>query len=232
MANKSGNAYALTILCPILPGVPSNSPTGQSGQTYTALLRDQLQTLHLNEDSPMAQVPNTYLCRFWVLSDVPYQGKPAFLEHLKSDYLVFSSNFYGELEPYITGMWNALKDSVLAVLWHCVGHETVHDASSFIDYIKKCQVTTTFFFNGSTDEPLADQLKNLYLKQEFSKFAFENQGKSARELQDAFCGFVQRTQPANLAGPTWAAGAYHLDNVGKGAEVPTGAEISKAAGSK
>jgi len=213
MANKSGNAYALTILCPILGGAPPDSPAGTGGQTYTTLLRNLLQTLHVNEESPMAKVPNTYLCRFWVLSDVPYQGKPAFLEHLKSDYLVFSSNFYGELEPYLEGMWNALKEGVLAILSHCVGHETVHDASSFIAYIKKCQVTTTFFFNGSTDEPLAEQLKNLYLKQEFSKFAFENQGKSARELQEAFREFVHRTQPANLTGPTWVAGAYHLDRV-------------------
>ena len=213
MANKSGNAYALTVLCPILRGVPSDSPAGNSGQTYTALLRNVLQTLHVNEESPMAKVPNTYLCRFWVLSDVPYQGKPAFLEHLKSDYLVFSSNFHGELEPYLAGMWKALQEDVLAILWHCVGHEAVRDAKSFIEYVKKCHVTTTFFFNGSTDEPLVEQLKNLYLKQEFSRFAFENQGKSASELQEAFRGFVQRTQPTNLDGPTWAPGAYHLDRV-------------------
>ena len=79
MANKSGNAYALTVLCPIRGGVPPSSSAG-SGQTYTALLQNQLQKLHMNEQSPMAKVPNTYLCRFWVLSDVLYQGKPAFLE--------------------------------------------------------------------------------------------------------------------------------------------------------
>ena len=75
-------------------------------------------------------------------------------------------------------MWNALKDKILAVLAHCVGHEMIRDAPTFIEYVKKCQVTTTFFFNGSTDEPLAEQLKNLYLKQEFSRFAYENQGKT------------------------------------------------------
>jgi hypothetical protein len=214
MANKSGNAYALTILCPIRGGLPPASSAG-SGQTYTALLQNQLQKLHMNEQSPMAQVPNTYLCRFWVLSDVPYQGKPAFLEHLKSDYLVFSSDFYGELDPYLEGMWNALEAGVRAILGHCVDGETVNDAKSFIEYIKRCQLSTTFFFNGSTDEPLAQQLKNLYLKQEFSKFAFENQGKRAKELQGAFREFVDRTQPTNISGPTWAAGAYHLDRVVK-----------------
>jgi hypothetical protein len=212
MANKSGNAYALTILCPIRPGVPTLAE-GAGGQSHTTLLRNQLEAIHVNEESPLAKIPNTYLCRFYVLSDVLYQGNPAFQEHLKSDYLVFSSNFHGELEAYLGGMWNAVKEEILGILSHCVGHQTVRDAASFIEYIKKCQVTTTFFFNGSTDEPLAEQLKNLYLKQEFSKFAFENQGKSASQLQEAFRSFIERAQPANIAGPTWRAGAYHLDRL-------------------
>ena len=213
MANTSGNAYALTVLCPILPGVPAGSPEETGGRTHTTILRNLLQTIRVNDQSPMAKVPNTYLCRFWVLNDVPFQGNPAYLEHLKSDYLVFSSNFYGDIDTYLRGMWDALKEDVLAILVHCVASETVVDAARFIEYIKKCQVTTTFFFNGSTDEPLAEQLKNLYLKQEFSAFAFANQGKSAAELQRTFAEFVERTQPENLQSPTWTAGAYHLDRV-------------------
>ena len=213
MGNTSDNAYALAVLFPILPGFPPGAGDGAGGQTHTTLLRNLLQTLHVNEKSNMAKVPNTYLCRFWVLSDIPFQGSPAFLEHLKSDYLVLSANFHGELEPYLQGVWSALREDVLAILAHCVAHESVRDEASFIAYVKKCQVTTTFFFNGSTGEPLAEQLKNLYLKQEFSAFAFDNQGKSAAELQQAFLEFVKRTQPENVAGPTWAAGAYHLDRI-------------------
>ena len=74
-------------------------------------------------------------------------------------------------------------------------------------------MTTTFFFNGSTDEPLAVQLKSLYLKQEFSKFAFENQNKSPQEVQAAYREFVKRAQPQNLDGPTWQAGSYKLETV-------------------
>jgi hypothetical protein len=213
MANKSGNSYALTLLCPILPGVPKECPEGLEGQPNVACLRYALQKVRLNQDSPMSRVPNTYLCRFYILNDVPYQGHPSALEHLKSNYLVFSSNFHGELDDYLTGMWNAVKDEVQFVLGHCVGFDKVRNVKDFIAYIKRCQVNTTFFFNGSTDEPLADQLKNLYIKQEFSKFAFENQGKSARELQQAFQAFVNRTQPGNVANPTWRAGAYYLDRV-------------------
>jgi len=183
------------------------------GQTHTACLRYKLQKVRVSQDSPMALVPNTYLSRFYILTDVPYQGKPAHLDRLKSDYLVFSSNFYGDLEPYLEGLWKGIEADVRAIMQYCVGFETVRDAASFIEYVKKCQVETTFFFNGSTDEPLADQLKGLYLKQEFSKFAFENQGKGPRELRDAFRSFVERTQPSNVAGPTWRPGAYHLDKV-------------------
>jgi hypothetical protein len=213
MANKSGNAYALTLLCPILQGSPKQSPDGMDDQTYSALIRYQLQQLRVGEESPMARVPNTYLSRLFVLDDVPYQGKPAYLEHLKSNYLVFSSNFHGELEDYLNGMWNAVNQEIKAILQYCVGFSGVNSAETFIRYVKACQVTTTFYFNGSTDESLAEQLKSLYLKQEFSKFAFANQGKSPAELQAAFQEFVQRTQPRDLSSPTWKAGSYHLDTV-------------------
>jgi hypothetical protein len=171
----------------------------------------------MGEDSPMAKVPNTYLARFYILDDVPYQGKPATLEHLKNHYIVFTVNLHGELEPYLQGMWAAAEPEIYEVLQYCYGFETVHDAASFTAYIKKCQVATTFYFNGSTDEPTAVQLKNLYIKQEFSRFVYENQGKSAAELKAAFGEFVKRTQPENVEFPTWRVGAYKLDNVVVGA---------------
>ncbi len=214
MPNKSGNAYALTLLCPLRDGVPTQYPEGMEGQTHAACARYMLQdVLRVSENSPMAKVPNTYLSRFYILNDVPYQGKPAVLEHLKSNYLVFSANFHGELEPWLTGMWRAIEADIRGLMRHCYGFETVHDSASFIAYIKKCQVETMFFFDGSTDEPVAEQLKNLYLKQEFSKFVFENQGRDARELQAAFLEFVRSARPDDLTGPTWQPGAYKLESV-------------------
>lgn len=214
MANKSGNAYALTLLCPILPGTPSNPEPGLEGQSYVACLRFQLQKL--SDHKQMSKVPNTYLSRCYVLDDVPYQGNPASMEHLKSKYLVFSANFHGELDDYLTGMWNAVKPEIQYILGHCVGFSEVNDVASYVAYIKKCQVTTTFFFNGSTDDPLDEQLKALYLKQEFSKFVFENQGKKPADLQAAFSQFLQRAQPENTASPTWKPGVSGLDKVVSG----------------
>ena len=207
MANKNNNAYGLTTFSPIINGHRGN-------QSYSAVIRGWLEDtekMPLDEKSPLAKVPNTYLCRFYVLDDVIYEGKPAKVDHLKSSYLVFTSDFHGDLESYLRGMWEHAGETVGQLWQYCVGFKGINSADDFIDYIKKVQLKTTFFFNGSTDESLAEQLKSLYLKQEFSKFAFEHQSSTPQQLQQAFAQFVARAKPTVLAGPTWRAGASSLD---------------------
>jgi hypothetical protein len=213
VANVSGKAYALTLFCPIRPGVAVPPDAGLEGQSCAAHIRYALQQLKVGLDSPSSRVPNTYLCRLFVLDDVHFEGHPAVLEHLKSAYLVFEANIYGDRDTWLRGLWASISNEIRGILRNCVGFEGVTDAERFIDYIKKCQVTTTFFFVGSNDLPLAEQLKGLYLKQEFSKFVCANQGKSAAELQAAFRDFVERTKPAELTGPTWKPGVYRLEDV-------------------
>jgi hypothetical protein len=198
MANTAGKAYGLTLLCPI--------KGDEAGYSYGDIIRNRLENFPLNAASPMAKVPNTYMCRFYVLDDVKYQGYPAEEEHLKSRYLVFCCNFYGDLDTYLTGLWRAIEMDVRNLLEHCVAFNKVSNEQDFVAYVKKCQVNNTLYFNGSTDDPLAEQLKALYLKQEFSRFVFNNHGKSAAELQKAFLEFVAITQPDNLAGPSWQPG--------------------------
>ena len=206
MANQNGNAYGLTALIPIKNG-------SEAGESYASKVRRLLQewTLERNEHSPMAKVPNTYLCRFYVLNDVFYQGSPAREEHLNSRYLVFSTNFYGELELYIQGMWETAQTGLKQLLQYCVAFNRINNVEDFIGYIKRCQIDNALFFNGSTDDPLVEQLKALYLKQALAHFLFThqrliNQGaKGAAELQQAFKAFVQHTRPES-AEPTWNPG--------------------------
>ncbi len=228
MPNVSGKAYALTVLAPI-----KSSPNG--GSAYADEVKYRLNCLGVNEQSPLAKVPNTYLARLFVLNDVYYESTPGrdpfnilrdfwsifqgaekarkyrFTtlpkeDHLKSRYLVFSCNFHGDLDTYLRNMWAAIADQIRHICEHCVRFDRVHDAESFIAYIKKCQIETTLFFVGSNDEPLAEQLKALYLKQEFAKFAVQHQGVPAAELQKAFAAFVERTRPKELSGPSWVPG--------------------------
>lgn len=230
--NVSGKAYALTILSPI-----KNAYT-QEEIAYADVIRDHLQNWNFENNSPMAKVPQTYLCRFFVLDDVYTESQPTggaldtfsdFLpavpdsirrntvpkeDHLKNRYLVFSCNFHGgenaDLDGYLRGMWNAISDRVKE-LWHyCYGFEKVKDAETFICYMKQCQMEASLFFNGSNDESLPEQLKALYLKQEFAKFVIDNQGLDASHIKVNLQAFMQRVAPTNLTEPTWAAGKYRI----------------------
>lgn len=203
MPNENGNAYALTVLCPLLPG------SGRD-ESPSAITRNFLNNTRTDEQSPMAKVPNTYFCRFFVLDDVLYERKPAKLEHLKSDYLVFECNLHGALEPYLMGLWEHAGDFVRELFKYGVAFDGVRNSRDFVGYVRKCQVETTFYFNGSTDESPAEQLKALYLTQEFSKFAFAHQGSAAAELQRDFRAFIAQVKPFELF-PTWRPGASSLE---------------------
>lgn len=228
-SNVNGNAYALTCLCPIRKG-------HFEGTAYSDEVRHRLQNWGLLEHSPMAKVPQTYLCRFFVLDDVYYESLPGtefggtffdFLsifsdrfrrralpreDHLKSKYIVFSCNLHGNLDSYLHTMWNTISDDIRHIWQFCYGFDQVHDAASFAAYIRKCRLDASLFFVGSTDDPLPEQLKSLYIKQEFSRFAEEHQGLPAADLQKAYQAFIQRVQPLNVEGPSWRAGQSHLQN--------------------
>ncbi|MGH8511726.1 MAG: hypothetical protein ACREU8_10215 [Gammaproteobacteria bacterium] len=233
MGNISGNAYALTILSPIKEGIIE-----EEENAYADKVRDLLQAWNSLPNSPMTPVPRTYLCRFFVLDDVYTESLPgasvldAFSDllplvpdsvrrgalpkedHLKSRYLVFSCNFYcgpnGDVDTYLRGMWDAIGSQIREIWGYCYGFQGVNDAASFVTYMKKCQLTASLFFVGSNDEPLDEQLKALYLKQEFAKFAVENQGLDVAVLRANYQTFIKRVDPSNLTAPTWTAGKYRL----------------------
>ena len=236
-SNISGNAYALTVLSPIKEGFTPDE------KSYADTVRDRLQNWNFEENSPMALVPQTYLCRYFVLDDVYTESLPGasaidtFVDwlpvvpdklrhcywpnqdHLKSRYLVFSCNFHGgpkgDLDGYLRNMWNAISDRIKEVWGYCYGFDEVDNADKFIAYIKKCQREATLFFVGSNDDPLEEQLKALYLKQEFSKFAVANQGLDAATLRANFKEFIQSVAPTNLTAPTWVPGGYRVDKLVK-----------------
>lgn len=223
MANTSGQAYGLTTLCPIINGYASvfnsslNSnttdgaaPTKQS-QSHDKEIRRLLQALPSDEGSLFAKTDNTYFARLFVLNDVFFQqGNDFKRDQLKSKYLCFNSNFHGELEPYLTGMWDNNESLVREIWQHCVAFEQVNNAEDFVAYIKSCQIDTTLFFNGSNDKPLAEQLKALYVKHMFSEFVLTQQGKSAADTKQGFKYFLQRVQLNNIDSPSWKPGQSQI----------------------
>jgi len=214
MPNQNGNVYGLTILSPII-----NDPDGDI--SHDCAIRDYLSGLPRDHRSPFAKISSTHLARLVVMDDVVFVGVPAREEHLQSKYLVFETNFDGDLDTYLTRMAKDAPEEVHAVWQHCVGYPGVQDPAAFAAYMKKCQLDTTFFFADVNNKTVQQTLRALKLQSGLAHFIEANQGKSAAEIQAAFRQFVDRVRraPEPLAG--YYEGHSHPPAQGTGAVVRT-----------
>jgi hypothetical protein len=189
MANQSGQIYGLTILSPILE-------SNRLDICHATELRWYLASLARNHTSPFAQVSSTHFARLVVMDDVVFVGAPAREEHLKSRYLVFETNFDGDLNRYLTRMAVEIPGLVNSVWKHCVGYPGLADPNAFIAYMKKCQIETTFFFADVNDRTVQQNLKALQVQSALSHFVERNQGKPPGEVQKSFGVLLKRLAEA------------------------------------
>lgn len=210
MPNQSGNVYGLTILAPIINGAAGDI-------SHDCAIRDFLADLPRDHRSLFAKVSSTHLARLVVMDDVVFVGTPAREEHLRSKYLVFETNFDGDLDTYLERMAREAPEDVHAVWQHCVGYPGVKDPAAFAAYMKKCQIETTYFFADVNNKTVQQTLRALKVQSGVAHFIEANQGKSASEIQAAFGQFLEKVRHA----PEPLAGEYeghpHLPERGEGA---------------
>ncbi len=183
MANQSGSVYGLTILSPI-----AEKPKGEDSPALA--IRKYLAHLPIDENSPFAKVSSTHLARLVVMDDVVFVGSPAHEEHLQNQYLIFEANFDGELDDYLKRMAQEIPEHIDAVWTHCVGYPGVHSVEAFAAYMKKCQITTTFYFADVNNKTVQQTLEALSAQKALADFVEEHQGLPAADLQASFVQFV------------------------------------------
>jgi hypothetical protein len=195
MANRSGNIYGLTILSPIKNDVQAEVSPSLAIRTY-------LQTLPQDQSGPFAKVSSTHMARLVVLNDVVYFGVPSHEEHLEAQYLIFESNFDGDLDTYLGRLAREAAAEVDAVWQHCDGYPGINDVNAFVAYMKKCQIKTTFYFADVNDKTVQQTLQALQTQSSVTAFIESNQGKPPEELQRAFVRFLEtlRTMPVPTPG--------------------------------
>jgi hypothetical protein len=195
MADQSGQVYGLTILSPIIENERIDI-------CHATELRWYLASLPRDHTSPFARVSSTHLARLVVMDDVVFVGAPAHEEHLKSRYLVFETNFDGDLDTYLDRMAREIPEVVESVWKHCVGYPGVADAAAFAAYMKKCQITTTFFFADVNDKTVQQNLRALQVQSALAHFIEKHQGQPAAEIQKSFGVLLERLAkaPAPLPG--------------------------------
>jgi|SRR5579872_75653 len=185
MADQSGSVYGLTILSPI-----KQNPSAEV--SHSCAIRKVLAGMPRDERSPFAKVSSTHMARLVVMDDVVFVGMPSCEEHLQSQYLIFETNFDGDLDTYLERMVDEIRDEVNAVWQHCWGFPGTDEVSKFKAYMKNCQVTTTFFFADVNDKTVQDTLLALQSQAAVSEFIERNQDKPPAEVQKQFAEFMQK----------------------------------------
>jgi hypothetical protein len=194
MPNENGNVYGLTVLSPIIDD-ESATPS------HDLQIREYLATLPTGEESPFALAPGTHLARLVVMDDVIYVGAPACEEHLRSKYLVFESNCDGDLETYLRGLAASVPEQLDAIWSHCVGYPGAANPQAFVDYIKACQIETTFFFAAVNDKSVPQTLSALQTQRAVADFIACHQGMEPALLQEEFAEFVAVLKSAPVPRP-------------------------------
>jgi hypothetical protein len=170
--NVSGQAYALTVLTPILDG-------------HAAELTAHLDALPEGQGSPLARVAGTHLGRWVVIDELKHQGHgQRHRDHLKASRLLFTSNFDGALDPYLEKLQTQLGEDADAVWGHCRGYPG--RGPGFAGWIKAHEIEAALFFAAYGSHTVEQVHANLEKRARLIEFALGAQGLEPAELKARF----------------------------------------------
>jgi hypothetical protein len=172
--NVSGQAYALTVLTPILDG-------------HAQPLTEHLEGLPEGPDSPLARVPGTHLARWVVIDQVKFMGHgQRHHDALGESRLLFTSNFDGELDPYLEALRTALGEDADAVWSHCRGYPGHRDPAQFAGWLRAHAIEAALFFAAYGGHTLEQVHANLEVRAGMIEFALGAQSLSPADLKARF----------------------------------------------
>jgi len=131
--NVSGQAYALSVLTPVLDGRADD-------------LREYLGGLGEGDASPLARVPGTHIARWVVIDDVVFQGEGQRRRDKLTPRLLFSSNFDGDEGAYLEGLRTGMAEEADAIWGHCRGYPGHADGPAFAAWMRAHMLEAALFF--------------------------------------------------------------------------------------
>lgn len=170
--NVVGQSYALTVLTPILAG-------------HEIALDKHLRALP-GKASPFALVPRTHFARWVIIPQPAFEGPPMRPDPWKSQYLIFTSCFDGDLPSYLDDLSGLIGPAVDAVWEHCVGYPGSADPARFADYLRHNQIETELYFTAYPDATVQQVRDSLELRHTVTEFAVASQGMTDAELHAAW----------------------------------------------
>ena len=135
--NIVGGTYSLMIWTPIRPGAEDE-------------LRAYLDGLD-KQASPLAKLPRTHMARWLVVPDMPAAPGTNLRDPLGNQYLLFTSNFDGDVDSYLHELVERMPVEAAAIWSHCVGCPQPAEGVALKAYLHRNQVDSGFAFAAYRD---------------------------------------------------------------------------------
>jgi hypothetical protein len=170
-SNVAGQAYALTVLTPIVPGQEDS-------------LREYLESLS-QQDSPLARLPRVHFGRWVIVADFHNEPEQPKQDHLALQYLLFTTCSDGSRDAHLDALCTELAPEAREIWGRCVGCPDPPRGEALKRYLIHNQLKTGFFVAAYPKATVKDVRRSLDLRQRVIDLAVRTQGMDAAELQSA-----------------------------------------------
>lgn len=171
--NVLGQSYAFLAMMPIIAG-------------REIALRDHLRGLPTGEGSPLAPIGRTHFGRWVIMPQPAFGGAPQRPDPFKSQYLLFSVCFDGDLPSYLDDLCSMIGDECDRIWSHCAGYPGSADRAAFARYFTRNQVDTEVYFSAYPESTVGRVRESLALRNQLVDFAVGAQGLDDAELHRRF----------------------------------------------
>jgi hypothetical protein len=167
--NRRGQAYALTVITPIVPG---EEPALEA-------------FLVAARPSPLAKLPRTHFGRWVVVPALPTEPEQPREDPLGCALLIFSVSFDGGRDSYLDELCELMADEAREIWGRCVGSGSAA-GTELKAYLLHNQIRTGFFVAAYPKATVATVKRCLRVRERMIEFANRSQAMAPRELRRAF----------------------------------------------
>jgi hypothetical protein len=171
VSNRAGQATAFMAITPILASKEDE-------------LRSYLEGLAAGP-SPFASLSRTHFARWVILNDWDDRYQPR-KDPLRSRYLIFTSNFDGELSSYLDELGEILAPQADEIWGRCVGCPRPAAGPALKAYLLHNKIDTGFFVAAYPQTKVGEVREALATRAKLIAFAVRSQGMGPSDLQSAF----------------------------------------------
>ena len=169
--NSAGQAYAFLAMTPVVPG---------EQDALRAAIEQLAQT------RPFERLPRTHFARLVILPDWVNDPAQPREDHLRSQYLIFSSTFDGPRDSYLDELCELLAPEARQIWGRCVGAPNRPRGAPLKRYLLHNQIDIGFFVAAYPKATVQQVTGVLALRTRVADFAIRTQGLGARELRAAY----------------------------------------------